>query len=94
MRYLVRRAYRYGNRIYLPGESMLPAQGDVQVLQQRGIIGGPVVEPKAMETAEATPMPEAAVMPESKAKPEPKHLGGGWYELPDGSKVRKSELPE
>ena len=32
--------------------------------------------------------PEKAVMPQ----PKPKHIGGGWYELPDGQKVRKKDL--
>lgn len=39
------------------------------------------------ETAIAKP-PEKATMP----APKPKHLGGGWYQLKDGRKVRKSEL--
>jgi len=37
----------------------------------------------------------AAVKPaENAMKPSPtyKNLGGGWYELPDGRKVRKSQL--
>ena len=34
--------------------------------------------------------PENAMMPKAKAK----KLGGGWYELPSGEKVRKSELKE
>lgn len=95
MRYLVRRPYRYGARVYMPGEGMrVTDDSDRVVMQQRGIIGGPVPEERRVETATAPPAPEAAVMPEPGPKPEPKHLGGGWYELPGGSKVRKSELPD
>ena len=39
------------------------------------------------ETASIEP-PETAMKP----KPKAKSVGGGWYELEDGSKVRKSEL--
>jgi len=38
---------------------------------------------------------ESAVKPpelENATNKEAVHLGGGWYQLPDGSKVRKSEL--
>lgn len=38
------------------------------------------------ETA-AIRQPENASMP----KPEPKHVGGGWYELPSGERVRGKE---
>lgn len=89
MRYRVRRPYRYGDRVYMPGEAMPVKDGDVKVLQQRGIIGAPVVEPKRMETATQPPPPERAVMPE----PGPKYLGGGWY-LVNGRKVRKSQLED
>ena len=27
-----------------------------------------------------------------KSQPQPKPLGGGWYQLPDGRKVRRGEL--
>ena len=84
MRYNVRKPYRYGNRIYMPGEKMPVTGDDVKVLQGRGIIGAP-----ATETASVKP-PENAMMP----KAEPKHLGGGWYELPNGRKVRKKDLEE
>ena len=98
MRYNVRKPYRYGNRIYMPGEKMPVTGDDVKVLQGRGIIGAP-----ATETASVKP-PERAVIPKAgpnafgnfvrKVTAEPKHLGGGWYELPDGRKVRKKDLEE
>jgi len=37
----------------------------------------------------ATVKPEENAM---KSQPQPKHLGGGWYQLQDGRKVRKSDL--
>ncbi len=40
-----------------------------------------------METATAE-APEKATLPAAK----PKHIGGGWYELPDGRRVRKKDL--
>ena len=29
-----------------------------------------------------------------KASPQPKYLGGGWFQLADGRKVRKKDLEE
>jgi hypothetical protein len=40
-----------------------------------------------VETASTKPV-ETATLPDA----EPKHVGGGWYELSDGRRVRKSEL--
>ena len=47
------------------------------------------VTKKKIETASIGPT-ETATLPDA----EPKHVGGGWYELPDGRRVRKSELEE
>ena len=49
---------------------------------------GPEPDPEPVEP-EATE-PEG---PEEDS-PEPKSLGGGWWELADGRKVRTSDLPE
>jgi len=46
-----------------------------------------VRDEKRAETA-SIEAPEKAVLPQ----PKPKHIGGGWYELPDGQKVRKKDL--
>lgn len=46
------------------------------------------IDPVPARTAQAPAPVERAVMPA------PERLGGGWYLLPDGSKVRKSQLPE
>jgi hypothetical protein len=45
------------------------------------------VKKKMVETASTKPV-ETATLPTA----EPKHVGGGWYELSDGRRVRKSEL--
>ena len=45
--------------------------------------------PQNPETVMKRP-PETAMKP----KAEPKSLGGGWYQLPDGRKVRKKDLEE
>ncbi len=85
MRYMVRKPYRYGDKIYMAGEAMpVPDKEIAKVLQSRGILGGPV-----RETASVKP-PETAMKP----KAEPKHLGGGYYLLPSGEKVRGKKAAE
>ena len=42
------------------------------------------VKIERLECASRLPEPEAAI--------KPKHIGGGWYQLADGRRVRKSEL--
>lgn len=83
MKYQVRKPYRYGNKIYMPGETMRPKSDDVQVLQSRGIIGGAVAE-----TASTKP-PEKAVKP----KAEPRHVGGGYYDV-NGKRVKGKKAAE
>jgi hypothetical protein len=51
--------------------------------------GEPPPEPEPVPEPEAT---ESERQEEQAA--EPKKLGGGWWELPDGRKVRTPELPE
>ena len=68
-KYFVRRPYRYGSTIYMPGDGMPVSRGDVKLLQSRGIIGSPFVEPKPVkETAMAKP-PEDAMQPKAEPKP-------------------------
>ena len=80
--YMARKPFRYGEKIYMAGESVSVKADDVSMLQGQGKIGGVV-----METAAIKP-PENAMMP----KAEPKPLGGGWYLAEDGRKVRKSQI--
>ena len=60
---------------------------------------GAVVKLSERETASFAP-PEKAVLPEPEPKaitvePEPpRAVGGGWFELADGRKVRRSQLEE
>ena len=46
-------------------------------------------EKKKIETASVKPV-ETATMPD----PEPKHVGGGYYELPNGERVKGKEAAE
>jgi hypothetical protein len=45
-------------------------------------------KPVSMQSPEARQFFGGSVHYEPKAGPEPKALGGGWFELPDGSKVQ------
>ena len=81
--YMARKPFRYGEKIYMAGESVPVKADDVSMLQGQGKIGGAVRE---IETASIKP-PENAVMPKAK----PKHLGGGYYLLPSGAKIRGKE---
>jgi len=71
---------KIGNRYISPGEEVEVPESLGKKLKQAGL---------AMGTASTKPA-ENAMMPKAKAK----KLGGGWYELPSGEKVRKSELEE
>ena len=82
MKYLARKPFRYGNRIYLTGDTVPVMVDDVRMLQGQGKIGGLIREAAVIrraekavrekpETATIKP-PETAAMLQSK----PKHLGG------------------
>ena len=71
---------RIGDRYVSPGDEMEVPENLGKKLKQAGL---------ATETASVKPK-ENAMKPKAKAK----KLGGGWYELPSGEKVRKSELEE
>ena len=66
----------------MTNEAVDVVEDDVRMLQGQGKIGGAIPEVATVQPTEKAMLP----------KPEPKHVGGGWYELEDGSKVRKSEL--
>lgn len=94
MKCRARKPFRYGAKVYLPGQVADIQPHDVVPLQRRCCIGAPVAEPVAelpdkpkVETQQVVPA-EKAVRPE----PEAKYVGGGWYEL-DGRKVRAKDLP-
>ena len=50
------------------------------------VINGKKVAKKKVESATFSP-PENAMRPKAK----PKHVGGGWYELSNGEKIRGKE---
>jgi len=56
-----------------------------EYLQGKGVLGELIEEPKPR--AEIT-------QPEITSAPEPRHTGGGWYELPDGTRVKGREAAE
>jgi len=64
-----------------PGSETVVPEEWLERLKKAGVLGDEI------ETASIEP-PETAMKP----KPKAKSVGGGWYELEDGSKVRKSEL--
>ncbi len=96
--YIARKPFRYENKVFMQGEHVTVTDDDVRMLQGQGKIGG-----RVMETASVKP-PEQAVMPKAETKhlgdfvrkvtAEPKHLGGGYYELPNGEKVRGKKAAE
>ena len=96
MKYLARKPFRYGNRIYLTGDTVAVMVDDVRMLQGQGKIGGLIREAAVIRPAETAvrEKPETAIvkLPEKAVLPEAKHLGRGWYELSDGRKVRKKDL--
>jgi len=61
-------------------------------------IGQQLVDQKAAEwiaPVRQKPIERAVVEPVEKAvKPEVKHVGAGWYELPNGERVRGKEAAE
>ena len=85
---------KIGNRYIPPGKEVEVPESLGKKLKQAGL---------ATETASVKPK-ENAMMPKAEAKglgdfvrkvtEKPKPLGGGWYQLPDGRKVRKKDLEE
>ncbi len=61
MKYVARKPFRYGARIYLRGDSVPVKDGDVELLQVQGMIGRPI------ETASVKP-PETAIRPKAEPK--------------------------
>ena len=67
-----------------PGEVTAVPEEWIERLKKAGVLGE-----ETIESATVKP-PENAMKPPAK----PKHLGGGWFEVASGKKVRKSELKE
>jgi len=63
----------------------------MRLIEEVGPTGKVYVRPeKSKKETASVKSPETA----TKKQPEPKHVGGGWYELADGKRVRKTELNE
>jgi len=63
-----------------PGGALTVPDDLYDVYKNANVLGEEIIE-----TAMVKPQVETAV---SRVEKEPKHIGGGWYELPDGSRVR------
>ncbi len=87
MRIKAKTTIRLQHKLLMPGEE----EDMVEMLAKKLIMAGlacpatPVERDKENATS---PEKENSMKPLSA----PKHLGGGWYQLEDGSKVRKSQL--
>lgn len=86
MRYKVLKPFRCEKGQLYPGDTVELHPGRAAKLKTVGLVADMSV---VAETATIEP-PEKAVMPGLK----PKHIGGGWYELPNGEKVRGKEEAE
>ena len=85
MKYLARKPFRYGNRIYLTGEPVSINADDVRMLQGQGKIGGLIREAAVAWPAETAvrekpetaivKLPENAMMPRPRRKKTAKHKG-------------------
>ena len=85
---VVRKPARCGltNKIIEPGGVVTcPDEHWYKILHNAGVLGDEV---KELETASVKPQTQKAVTNTRKA---PKHIGGGWYELPNGKKVQGKE---
>ena len=81
-----------------PGEVTAVPEEWIERLKKAGVLGEEIIESATVKP------PENAMMPKAEAKglgdfvrkvtEKPKPLGGGWYQLPDGRKVRKKDLEE
>ena len=80
---------KFTKEIYKPGRE-IPLDDTERIfdLQKRGLIGKAV----AREIVETEPVDDFKTF--AYAEAEPKHLGGGWYLYPDGTKGRKPKEGE
>lgn len=70
------------NRIYRNGDIYEDDAARLEHLQGRGFVEV-IAEPLPPE-----PIPEPIPEP---AEQTPRHVGGGWYELPDGTRIKGKE---
>ncbi len=80
--FLARKPFRYGNRMFMPGDEVSPKKDDVRMLQNQGRIGTPIRETTSVKPPEKAVQPEPEEIPfkDDIEIPKPKHLGGGWYQ--------------
>ena len=89
MKYEVKRRFKLkpANKRYRRGEIFETQNGSLaEQLKAAGWLGKRISEPKAAPKIESKPVQVVQL--------EPVSLGGGWYQLPDGRKVRKSQIED
>ncbi len=59
MKYIARKPFRYGPRVYMAGEAVTVKTDDVRMLQGQGKIGGPVRETATVKPVENAMQPQA-----------------------------------
>ena len=70
-------------QIIQPGGVLIVPAELYDIYKNADVLGEEIIE-----TAMVAPEVETATKPASKI---PKHVGGGWYELPDGERVQGKE---
>ena len=81
--------WRWSGRSYSAGDPIEASEAQIASWARSGYVQPVKVAPRR-ETATATAPRENAAEVKDRAE----HVGGGWYELPSGERVRKSDIPK
>lgn len=73
-----------------PGDVVDVNEERAETLQQKGLIGQAPISGDP-EVASVSPVPDNPKGPGAGGKDELKHVGGGFYELPDGRRIKGKE---
>lgn len=106
MKFEVRRRFKLkpSNKRYRRGDIFeTDSESLAEQLKSLGFLGRRLSDPKPIfvrtepgkkdELGEAVNLEQEETEEETEEEfPEPIHIGGGWYQMPDGRKVRKSQL--
>ncbi len=77
---------------YRPGDVINLGTGRALKLRRAGVIGNIATDKKSTEKAVRKQPVETATAPEPEEKAE--HIGGGWYQLPNGERVHGKKAVE
>jgi hypothetical protein len=102
MKYLVIKRFRdkYTKELYKVGEIYETNSLDrAKYLQKKAALGDQIAEPEIPEQStkvheeaqELDSEPARELEPEPEPEPQLKHIGGGWYELPGGERIKGKE---